>query len=135
MKEMLILEQVYGYKFELCNGQIKYVHEGNILVDEQEVKYLLHEIKKRQSEAVAYLTGQWQPIDIAEHLWDAAEKAERSAHNAEANGNHEFALKELQRTARLCAAAAQASGAVDPHIPWDQWVAGFDALNGDMKKV
>jgi hypothetical protein len=39
MKEMLILEQVYGYKFELCNGQIKYVHEGNILVDEQEVKY------------------------------------------------------------------------------------------------
>lgn len=126
MKEIMILEYVYGYRFELSNGQIKYVQEEDIPINKEEVQFLLQEIQKKKSNSIDYLTNRSQPVDIADHLWQASEKAEYSARNAMRHKDEQFALKELQRTARLASAAAKASGAIDPHVPWKEWVSSFN---------
>ena len=101
MKEIILLECVYGYELKLEDGQIIYTHVGDTLPDLEKVQPLFQAIQEKRGQAVEYLLGRDQPVDIARHLWTAAEKAQHSANNAEESGNRQFAQKEWQRSARL----------------------------------
>jgi hypothetical protein len=125
MREILLLECIHGYEFELKNGEIHYVHVVGPLPDLQEVMPLFQAIREKRSQAIQYLIDQAQPVDTASDLWSAAEKAQTSAKGAEEMGDHQLAEAEWQRSIRLFAAAAEASGAVDPQIPWPDWIAGY----------
>lgn len=136
MKELILLESFHGYEFGLKNDEISYVHVDGPLPDLQEVLPLFQAIQEKRSQAVEYLINRDQLVDIASHLWTVAEKAQHSAKSAEEIGNYQLAEAESQRSIRLFAAAAEASGADEPQIPWKEWVSilmgSFD-LKGRQK--
>lgn len=139
MKEIILLEQVYGYELALKNNAISYSHVEGPDPDRHDVLPLLQAIHEKRDKAMEYLHGRSKPVDVAEHIWDSAEKAQVSAMQAEHLGDFELAEKEWQRSVRLFAAAAKAFGILEPHIPWDEWVAGYAAKrgnsSGDGRKV
>ena len=130
MKEIVILESIYGYEFHLKDGAITYSHIEGPNPDAQEVTPILQEIQENRVQAIEYLKHRSQLVDVAEHIWQSAEKAKASAVHAESLGNDEFAQKEWQRSVRLYAGAAKAFGVTEPHIPWGEWVAGYAAKKG-----
>ena len=130
MKEIIILETVYGYEFHLNNGAIIYSHIEGPDPDVQEVMPLFQAIQEKRAQAIVYIKHRSQLVDIAEHLWGSAEKAQASAVHAERLGNNELAQKEWQRSVRLFAGAAKAFGVSEPHTPWDEWVNGYAAKKG-----
>ena len=130
MKEIVILETIYGYEFHLKNDSITYSHIDGPDPDVQEVMPLFQAIQENRAQAIDYLKNRSQLVDIASHLWTSAEKAQKSAIRAERFGNDEFAQKEWQRSVRLFAGAAKAFGITEPHIPWDDWVVTFAAKKG-----
>lgn len=130
MKEIVILESVYGYEFHLKDGAITYSHIEGSDPDAQEVMPLFQAVQKNRTQAIEYLKYRSQFVEVAKHLWQSAEKAQASAMYAERLGNDEFAQKEWQRSVRLFAGAAKKFGVTEPHIPWDEWVAGYAAKKG-----
>lgn len=130
MKEIVILESVFGYEFHLKDGTITYLHIEGPNPDVQEVIPLFQAIQENRAQAIEYLKHRSQLVDVAEHLWQSAEKAQASAVHAESLGNDELAQQEWQRSVRLFAGAARASGTTDPHAPWDVWIAGYAAKRG-----
>src|SRR5687768_6821668 len=132
MKEIILLECVYGYELKLEDGLIIYTHVGDTLPDLEKVQPLFQAISEKRSQTVEYLIVRDQPVDVAGHIWEAAAKAQNNAFRAEQQFNHQLAQKEWQRSARLFAAAAKMSGATEPHIPWPVWVAGIDELDSSL---
>lgn len=131
MKEIIILETVHGYDFHLKNGAITYSHIEGPDPDEQEVLLLFQAIQENRAEAIDFLKNRSQLVDVAEHLWTSAEKAQVSAREAESLGNDDLAQKEWQRSVNLFAGATKAFGVSEPHIPWDEWVAGYALKRGN----
>ncbi|HMZ08867.1 MAG TPA: hypothetical protein PK078_14720 [Anaerolineales bacterium] len=125
MKEIITLEIIYGYIFKLEGQCIKYAGGKIQPANVQKVQMLLNEIQRCRDKAIVFLSTRDQPVDMPLHLWNAAEKAELSAHSALTRGDRKLAHRELKRSARLCAAAAKASGALEPHISWNEWVSAF----------
>ena len=123
MKEIVILESIYGYEFHLKDGAITYSHVEGPDPDVQEIMPLFQAVQENRAQAIEYLKYRSQLVNVAEHIWQSAEKAQASAVQAESLGNDELAQKEWQRSVRLFAGAAKAFGVVEPHIPWDEWVA------------
>ena len=89
-----------------------------------------HKVTLVVSKDSVYLNHRSQLVNVAEHIWQSAEKAQVSAVQAEILGNDELAQKEWQRSVRLFAGAAKAYGVTEPHIPWDEWVAGYATKKG-----
>jgi hypothetical protein len=137
MKEIILLECVHGYEFELQDGQIRYHQVEGPVPNAQDVLPLFQEISANRNLAIEYLQSRCQPLDIAEHLWRAAEKAQYSAIQAENQGGRELARKNWQRSRRLFAGAAKTYGVLEPHIPWNEWVTGcgMETVSGDEGEV
>lgn len=74
MIEILELESL-GYQFTLLDDRISYLSHIR-LQNTAVVQPLLLAIKENREEAISYLRMRSEPIDIASHLFDQANKAE-----------------------------------------------------------
>lgn len=108
MKEIITLETRYDYFFRLEGGRTAKRIRFECLAFEpkpQEARPLIEAIRARREEAVAYLEWREQPLDLAELLFAAGEKAEAAARKWEAQGKLELARQEWARAGRLFAAS------------------------------
>jgi hypothetical protein len=125
MREILLLEEQHGYRFVLEGDGIHFrCTKDGIVIDQ--IKPLIDAVRANREEAVRFLQKRTGPLCIAELLYEAAEKAEKSARRYESIGKLEMARAEWKRFARLMAASLQEAGVSDPFIPWDEWIRSFD---------
>lgn len=104
MKEIISLETRYEYFFSLeGEGSARRIYYECLALEPKpkEAKPLLEAIKARREQAIAYLEWRQQPLDLAEVLFAAAEKAEDSARRWEAQGKPKLARSEWERAGRL----------------------------------
>jgi hypothetical protein len=119
---IVVLElELMGYAFVLDGETIDYCHNG-AKPDPSEVFLRLELIRSNKADALEYLRMREQPVNLAERLFEASDRAAKAARQAEAAGDIFLAQYEWRRFARLYAAYAEETGIEPSAIGWDEWV-------------
>ena len=120
-----ILElETLGYSFTLEEDTIHSSHKGN-KPDPAIVRPLLRTIKENRNDALEWLREYAEAFRM-DCLFNAADRAEAAAREAEIAGDYRLARHHWKRFARFFAAGAEAAGATEPLIPWKEWIESMD---------
>lgn len=120
MKELVLLEVLYGYEFmPKDNGNLAYHHEGEQPTEFERVKIakLLDVVKERKGEAIQFLKTRRSIDDVIPFLFEAAGDCEKAARNAEIRGDLEEARRLWKRYAQIWAFIEP-----NPIIPWIEFI-------------
>ena len=116
--------ETLGYSFTLEADSINFTHQG-IKPGSAIVRPLLRMIQENRDDALEWLRDDAEAFRM-DCLFNAADRAEIAARQAEIANDRVLARFHWKRFARFFAPAIVMAGGTEPFIPWDEWIRSFD---------